>query len=97
MFNGCSSLNDIRIPSGVTKIGYNAFKGCRSLKILFIPQSVTNVGYMICESCYNVTIYVEKENQFVTWDYQWNYFNIKNEIPVIYGNPYIDEEPTPEV
>ena len=48
---------------------------------------------MICESCKNIEIFVEKENQFVIWDAQWNYYANNKEIPVHYGNPYIDNNP----
>jgi hypothetical protein len=46
------------------------------------------VGPMICEGSPSITIYLEKENQLVTRDLTWNYYDQKNEILVLYGNPY---------
>ena len=45
-FYACSSLENITIPSSVTKIGHWAFKECISLKQISIPfaLSSTNLG-----------------------------------------------------
>ena len=44
LFNGCTSLTEIIIPSTITSIGSNAFDGCTSLTEISIPSSVTSVG-----------------------------------------------------
>ena len=40
LFEGCSSLTQISIPSSVTFIGNNAFCGCSSLEQISVPSSV---------------------------------------------------------
>ena len=43
VFVNCTSLENINIPSSVTKIGYGAFQDCTSL-IVEIPDSVVQIG-----------------------------------------------------
>jgi hypothetical protein len=44
MFNGCSSLSDIALPSGLTSIGTYAFKNCAAITEFTIPTTVTTIG-----------------------------------------------------
>lgn len=90
-FENCSSLTDIRIPESVSSIGRGAFKNCTSLEILYLPQNVVEVAYRICEGCPDLTIYLEKEDQFTYCDYSWNYSKYQMKIEVLYGNPYENE------
>ena len=49
----------VRIPSGVTQIGENAFRGCRFLTEIVIPDSVTSIGgraFFGCESLTKIVI-----------------------------------------
>lgn len=41
--NKCSSLTEITIPEGVTKIGTNAFYGCSQLTSITIPSTIKNM------------------------------------------------------
>ena len=43
-FRGCTSLNSIEIPDGVTTIGSEAFYGCTSLESMKIPITLKSVG-----------------------------------------------------
>lgn len=43
-FSGCSSLQEFRIPDGVTEIEDFAFNGCNSLKTLYSPSSIKHVS-----------------------------------------------------
>ena len=43
-FSGCSSLEEIVIPDGITKLS-KTFRGCTSLKKVVIPDSVTSIDY----------------------------------------------------
>ena len=43
-FSECTSLKEIHIPDGVTKIGDSAFDSCKSLSEISIPDSVTRIG-----------------------------------------------------
>ena len=51
MFNTCSSLKNVNIPSGVKEIGGNAFYKCTSLTSISIPETVTNIGVRAFEGC----------------------------------------------
>ena len=42
-FFKCSSLTEITIPEGVTKIGTNAFYGCSQLTSITIPSTIKNM------------------------------------------------------
>lgn len=50
-FRGCTSLQNINIPSTVTEIGEAAFRGCTSLTKITIPSTVTEIGYRAFENC----------------------------------------------
>ena len=43
MFNGCTALREITLPSTVTAISYQAFQNCKSLKEITIPAKVTTI------------------------------------------------------
>jgi hypothetical protein len=51
MFQGCSSLIDISIPSTVTKIGNIVFDSCSSLSDITIPEGVVSLGNRIFQNC----------------------------------------------
>ena len=55
VFEGCSGLTSLTIPSGVTAIGGNAFYGCSGLTSLTIPSSVTSIGWQAFEDCSGLT------------------------------------------
>lgn len=50
VFAGCSLLQSISIPSGVTSIGYNAFYGCSSLQSVSM-SNVTSIEGKVFENC----------------------------------------------
>ncbi|MBR2875733.1 MAG: leucine-rich repeat domain-containing protein, partial [Clostridia bacterium] len=50
-FDGCTSLTSIKIPGGVTSIGWAAFSGCTSLTSVTIPDSVTSISSYAFEDC----------------------------------------------
>ena len=58
-FSGCSSLLRIKLPSAVTKIGYDAFHFCKKLTTFTIPSSVTEIGsnaFYDCDSLTEISI-----------------------------------------
>ncbi|MBO7176727.1 MAG: leucine-rich repeat protein [Clostridia bacterium] len=50
-FSGCSELESIVIPEGVTTIGGSAFYCCGNLKSIILPTTLTEIGYNCFNSC----------------------------------------------
>ena len=44
LFQGCTSLSNVKLPSGLTSIGQQAFQDTTSLKTIEIPSSVTTIN-----------------------------------------------------
>ena len=44
LFNGCTSLSNVKLPSGLTTINESAFQGATSLTTIEIPSSVTTIN-----------------------------------------------------
>lgn len=53
-FEGCDSLQTVRIPQGVTKIGYGAFLQCENLTGAEIPGSVEQIGGSAFACCHRL-------------------------------------------
>lgn len=51
MFEGCTSLSDIEIPTWVTEIKTKAFRNCTSLTRLTVPASVTTIADDAFDGC----------------------------------------------
>ena len=59
MFEGCTSLTSVTIPSGVTNIDSYMFYECGNLKSVTIPNTITSIGnysFYNCGSLASVTI-----------------------------------------
>ena len=59
VFNGCSGLTSLTLPSSVTKIGCYALLNCIGLTSLTLPSSVTEIGehaFLSCRGLTNFTI-----------------------------------------
>ncbi len=54
MFEGCTSLSEVNIPSYVTTIGTNAFKDCTSLVAIKIPSYATAIEAGAFDGCTNL-------------------------------------------
>ena len=67
MFEGCTSLSDIEIPTWVTEIKTKAFRNCTSLTRLTVPASVTTIADDAFDGCTNIIIVCEKDS------YAWHY------------------------
>ncbi len=55
MFSGCSSLENITIPSRISSIGNNAFYGCSSLKEITLSENITSIGERAFSGCSGLT------------------------------------------
>lgn len=53
-FEGCSAIQQIKIPEGVTRIGEKAFRECNSLKSIIIPNGVERIESNAFSSCENL-------------------------------------------
>lgn len=51
-FSGCSGLENIVLPEGISYIGDGAFTECRSLKKINLPDSVSKIGKRLFYECY---------------------------------------------
>ena len=54
VFNGCSGLTSLTLPSSVTEIGEHAFLNCRGLTNFTIPSGVTSIGTSAFFCCYGL-------------------------------------------
>lgn len=54
-FTGNEGITYVKLPSGVTTIGDEAFKGCTSLKGIYLPNSVQTIGASAFENCTRLT------------------------------------------
>ena len=54
-FRGCTALENITLPDGLTSIDNNAFRECSALKRIVIPDSVTNLGSAAFRDCTSLT------------------------------------------
>lgn len=54
-FTGNEGITYVKLPSGVTSIGDEAFKGCTSLKGIYLPNSVQTIGASAFENCTRLT------------------------------------------
>ena len=51
-YNG--DATSVRVPDGVTAIGWNAFRGCSTLSSVIIPEGVTRIEGRAFASCENL-------------------------------------------
>lgn len=58
-FEKCTNLENIKLPTSLTKIGEGAFAGCSNLKTIDIPASLTEIGGGAFGGCRNLkTIHI---------------------------------------
>ena len=55
LFDGCTSLESVTLPSTVTSIGSYAFRNCSSLSGIEIPDDVTSIGTCAFQNCSKLT------------------------------------------
>ncbi len=54
-FSGCTNLMTLRLPSALSRIGYEAFEGCTSLMAVALPASLSEIGYRVFAGCDNLS------------------------------------------
>ena len=87
IFFGCSFLEKIILPEGVTEISEKSFRNCTSLKSIYIPASVTYI---------NATAFECARNTFVGWEY-WNCVETIHAPAGSYAEQYAKENNIPFV
>lgn len=57
-FDGCESLEEVRLPSGLKNIFGACFRSCTSLRSIEIPETVTSIGqaFSYCTSLQSITL-----------------------------------------
>ncbi|MGN1052519.1 MAG: leucine-rich repeat domain-containing protein, partial [Candidatus Scatosoma sp.] len=51
VFDGCTGLKEVQLPSGITEVGDSLFANCTSLTKVFIPNTVSLIGNMAFYKC----------------------------------------------
>jgi len=54
-FSGCTKIESIKIPEGITSIGNSAFSGCTSLTNIKIPDGITVIADSLFSRCISLT------------------------------------------
>lgn len=75
VFEGCTALESIVIPEGVTEIGSKVFKGCTSLSSVKLPETLLTIGANAFEGCTELkSLYIPSKvasmptSVFTGWD-----------------------------
>lgn len=55
MFKGCTNLQAVTLPSGITSVPSGMFNGCGKLKTIKIPGKVTEIGANAFKNCKALT------------------------------------------
>ncbi len=80
-FYGCTTLQTVSIPEGITLIGVEAFYGCTALQSVSIPKSVTNIHGGVFWECSSLTdiyyagSYADRVEMDITHGYNGNLRN----------------------
>ena len=89
-FSGCSRLVDVKIPNGVTSIGYKSFYDCKSLVSVELPGSLKTFrgwgAFGDCKKLASITIPGSVENigaASFAWDWKLANVEIQNGVKKI--------------
>ena len=80
-FSGCTELQSIVLPNGLTHISAFSFFKCSNLEAIIIPSSVIVIGSYAFDGCESLNIYCETDSQPQKWDKKWN----PDDLPVTWG------------
>ena len=71
-FSGCTTLESVILPAGVTSIGEGAFRGCSNLPSIWIGKKVVSIGYDAFSECTALNI-VRIDSPSVAAELTYNY------------------------
>ncbi len=100
-FKGCTKLESVMLPLGLTTVGDNAFNGCKSLTGIYLRASVTHVGDGAFTGCSELSIFCETESAPEGFSENWNaskrpvYWNYQGEAmsPVSWASTTVLDSP----
>ena len=61
-FSGCTALTDVKLPEGLTEIGYRAFSGCKALAAVELPKTVEKIYHYAFADCTALTSFGVKSD-----------------------------------
>ena len=61
-----AALTNVVLPSGLTKIGREAFNYCTALKTVYIPNTVTDIDVITFQFCYSLVSVEFEQNSNIT-------------------------------
>lgn len=67
LFEGCTSLKDVNVPSTVTKISDNSFLNCSGLEKIFVPKKCATITKTSFKGCVNLTVYTDATSKLTKW------------------------------
>ena len=70
-FSGVKYLKEVKLPTGLQKIGRNAFAGCTELKFIIIPSTVSVVSENAFDNC-ELDIYYDGGKMPTGWHDSFN-------------------------
>lgn len=56
LFSGCTSLKEVILPEGVTRIEYATFKNCTALTYVYLPDAIRFIDTVAFSGAVNVTV-----------------------------------------
>ncbi len=79
LFMGCTSLEDVGLPEGITAIGDNAFAACSCIRSLLVPDGVVSIGVYAFNSCsFLKSLYLPASVASVGEGFLWNSYRVKD-------------------
>ena len=90
LFMGCSSLESMTIPEGVTVIPQSTFANCMSLTKIELPDGVTDIGQMAFSGTGIIEIVIPASVKRIghgafVWSKLWK-ITFEGDAPVLYGD-----------
>lgn len=65
LFRSCFNLEKIKLPKNLETIGDGVFWDCDTIKTIELPFAVRYIGEHVFDFCYNLTVYTNKNNNYV--------------------------------